>query len=331
MARTPILATTLFFLLQIPVLGGSDIEFAPYLGQTPPGNTKRMFAQGIVSTSLTAHGAISFTPDGRELYWSVLQPPTSLAVIMECHVDDETNTWTTPAPLAFSGVHNDNGPFLNSDASRLYFMSFRPETPGEEEGRSYWYVDRLVTGWSDPTLLGEPFSSAIVGWQGSMTENGDIFFVQSLPHPQNRDVFRSRLVASVYQPIERLNTEVNSGDPELAPFVSSDGGYIIFTSGRDGGYGGFDLWICFSDPDGNWGEAQNLGPTVNTAGTENFPSVSPDGEYMFFAADGPGNYDYYWISASVIEDLRPPAGRRQEDLSAPLPLQGSGASLRSSS
>jgi hypothetical protein len=108
-----------------------------------------------------------------------------------------------------------------------------------------------------------------------------------------------------YQPIEFLDTAVNSSAAEFAPFVSPDGDYLIFSSSRPGGYGRSDLWICFADDDGVWGEAQNLGPQVNTAWDDSYPSVSPDGDYLFFVGPGPADYVYYWISASVIEELRP--------------------------
>jgi len=279
------------------------IAFEPYLGQTPPGNTREMFAPGIVSTSLTAHSALYFTSDGREAYWSVLEGTPELAVIWECHVEEDV--WSSPARVAFSGVYQDNGPFPNAADNRLYFMSIRPEIPDGIDVRSFWYADRQEAGWSEPTLLGEPFSSASIGWQGSMTAGGDIYFAQSLPYPQNRDVFRSRFKSGNYQPIERLSPEVNSSSPELAPYISPNGSYLIFSSSREGGFGSFDLWVCFANSDGTWSAAQNLGPTVNTSGVENFPSVSPDGEYLFFVSDGPGNFDYYWISASVVENLRP--------------------------
>lgn len=283
-------------------------QFEPYLGEIPPGNTKHLFAYGTVTTpSTTAHGAMYFTPDGREAYWSVFEDVPSLPLnpvyILESHV--EGDNWTTPTIAPFSGVYEDNGPFLNHDASRLYFMSDRPETPGGERSRSFWYVERAQGNWSEASPLGEPFSSATVSWQGSLVENGDLYFSHNQPDPLQRAIFLSRFEDDAYQPIERVGPPVYSEFGEYAPFVAPDGSYLLFASRRPGGYGSLDLYICFAGSDGSWGEAQNLGPTVNTSFPENFPSVSPDGDYLFWIGPGPADYEYYWISASVIDNLRP--------------------------
>jgi len=41
-----------------------------YLGQTPPGTAPETFAPGIVSTKEAIEFAGTFSPDGREYYWT---------------------------------------------------------------------------------------------------------------------------------------------------------------------------------------------------------------------------------------------------------------------
>ena len=62
-----------------------------------------------------------------------------------------------------------------------------------------------------------------------------------------------------------------------------------------------DLFVAFRTADGDWGEAYNLGDTVNTPATNFCPSLSPDGKYLFFAT----YQDIYWVSADVIHRLQP--------------------------
>jgi Tol biopolymer transport system component len=93
------------------------------------------------------------------------------------------------------------------------------------------------------------------------------------------------------------------------PFVDPDERYILFTSGNEeGGYGIPDILISFRYSDDTWGEPINLGSSVNTNGFERFPSISPDGKYMFFiravGTDFSGNQNYYWISTRVIDSLK---------------------------
>ena len=53
-----------------------------------------------------------------------------------------------------------------------------------------------------------------------------------------------------------------------------------------------------------WSEAINLGPKINTGAAERFPSVTPDGKYLFFLRVSDGS-DFYWVSAKIIETLKP--------------------------
>lgn len=56
---------------------------------------------------------------------------------------------------------------------------------------------------------------------------------------------------------------------------------MVFASKRAGGLGGFDLWIS-TKTNNSWSEPTNLGAPVNTAGDENRPYLSPDGQTLWF-------------------------------------------------
>jgi Tol biopolymer transport system component len=50
-----------------------------------------------------------------------------------------------------------------------------------------------------------------------------------------------------------------------------------------------------------------MGDNINTINKENYPSVSPDGKYLFFDRRVSGNSDdveIYWVDANIIETLR---------------------------
>ena len=59
-------------------------------------------------------------------------------------------------------------------------------------------------------------------------------------------------------------------------FVAPDESYLL-TAWMDGpeGRGGFDIYVSFRDPQGNWGPSINLGDGVNTAAEEDFPWSRP--------------------------------------------------------
>lgn len=69
------------------------------------------------------------------------------------------------------------------------------------------------------------------------------------------------------------------------PAFSPDGEELYFASDRPGGYGGIDIYKATKLANGDFGNAVNLGPNVNTPGNELFPRPAPDGKF-FFASDG---------------------------------------------
>lgn len=63
--------------------------------------------------------------------------------------------------------------------------------------------------------------------------------------------------------------------------ISADGQALYFSSRKTGGVAGFDIWTS-EKKDGLWLPPHNLGKPVNTEGNEAFPSISPDGKYLYF-------------------------------------------------
>ena len=74
----------------------------PYLGQTPPGNTALIFAEGIVSKG-NAHGQLVISPDGKELFWTtfILTPEGGIARIMSM-LDRRLNSASSYRPISSS-------------------------------------------------------------------------------------------------------------------------------------------------------------------------------------------------------------------------------------
>ena len=77
------------------------------------------------------------------------------------------------------------------------------------------------------------------------------------------------------------------------PCFSPDGKALFFASDREGGYGGFDLYVSYRVGN-SWSAPENLGVTVNTLGNEITPFY--DGLSLYFASDfhkGFGGFDIF--------------------------------------
>ncbi len=73
---------------------------------------------------------------------------------------------------------------------------------------------------------------------------------------------------------------------ECHPTLSADGQTLYFSSDREGGEGGMDIYKS-EFKGGKWTTPQNLGKSVNTPGNEVFPFVHEDGT-IYFASNGWG-------------------------------------------
>jgi len=77
------------------------------------------------------------------------------------------------------------------------------------------------------------------------------------------------------------------------PMLTKDGNTLFFSSNRDGGFGGFDLYVSYKE-NGKWSMPINLGNEINTTGNEITPYI--DGLNLHFASDfhfGLGGYDIF--------------------------------------
>ena len=102
-------------------------------------------------------------------------------------------------------------------------------------------------------------------------------------------------------PFQLNNIEFSVADLIISP----DGSKVVFASDMPGGYGKSDLYeapILQSDENGiTIGEHKNLGPEINTALRDNFPSYSDSGQF-YFSSDGHlgfGGLDIFFVDGNT--------------------------------
>lgn len=119
------------------------------------------------------------------------------------------------------------------------------------------------------------------------------------------DILRSKFKNGNYLPSDTLPDCINSKFEDWTPFVAGDDSYLIFASTRQSKY--CDLYISFHDlKNDTWSEPVNMGDAINTESQETYPTVSPDGKYLFFTryTDENNDMDIYWVSAKIIDVLK---------------------------
>jgi outer membrane protein OmpA-like peptidoglycan-associated protein len=87
-----------------------------------------------------------------------------------------------------------------------------------------------------------------------------------------------------------LGPEINSPESDFSPIVSPDGNYLFFTSSREGGLGGQDIWVS-ERVDGEWTKPKNLGEPINSSmnqGADTFV-VGSDKQFMYLTYCSPAD------------------------------------------
>ena len=88
----------------------------------------------------------------------------------------------------------------------------------------------------------------------------------------------------------------NTNYGSFHPSINKSGTRLYFSSDREGGFGGSDIYYVEKTSDSTWTDAINAGSTINTSGNELFPYENND--TLYFSSNGHkglGGLDIYYI------------------------------------
>ncbi len=294
-------------LRRLAELTGQGFE-GPYMGQTPPGKTARLFAGGELVQR--AYGEkrsfnLAFSPAGTELFFSYNKstddnPEPEYEIKSFRTIGD---TWIGPFTAPFSGIHSDVDINFSPDGEYLYFASDRHHPEGG--GLDIYYMKKEGEGWSAPVFAGPEVNSVAGEVYPSMSEQGNLFFRSSRPGGySDSDLYRAKWREGEFVNVRNLGPQVNSPYGQSNSFVAADESYILFVSRRPDGGDVYQIYVSFQIGDNQWTEAVLLGEEVNTPAGAGAPTLSPDGKYLFFKRRDGEERGLYWISARVIDEVR---------------------------
>ena len=196
--------------------------------------------------------------------------------------------------------HSEHSPIIDADETVLYYTTVRPDNIGCKNEPTCPYEDIYVSeksgkGWGAPHAVKElntkDYDASI-----ALSTDGQTMFLYKNP-PGNGDVFITHLEGEKWSSPKSVGEPVNSKSYENTVSISGDEKIMFFTSDREGGYGDTDIYMCRKDEEGEWGDAINLGPKINTPYRDESPFFHPDGITMYFSSNGRsdclGGFDIY--------------------------------------
>lgn len=180
---------------------------------------------------------------------------------------------------------------LSADGQRIIWASNREGGAG---GWDLWQATLQDKRWMDPQPLAlnstaddvDPFLSADGRW---------LYFASNRKGGQGGfDLYRAAVAAdgSLGQP-QSLGPAVNGRQDERSPALADDG-QLLFSSNRDGGSGGWDLWHAIAAGDGFAAPTAMAG--INSAADELDASWLGGGRGLVFARTNAGGGTQLWLS-----------------------------------
>jgi len=149
--------------------------------------------------------------------------------------------------------------------------------------------------WQSPVEITSQLKAGDDCSSCSLNSDGTILYLYKTDNFDG-NIYSSDYVNGSWTPIRKLNRNINTKYYESHASVSADGKKLYFTSNRNGGQGGLDIYVSEKDATGDWGPAINLGTSVNTIYNEDTPFITINDSLLYFSSEGHkgmGGFDIY--------------------------------------
>jgi outer membrane protein OmpA-like peptidoglycan-associated protein len=197
----------------------------------------------------------------------------------------------------------DHLPMISPDGTKLYFTrKFAEENTGKDRNDDIYYSYIMPNGkFSKAENIGPPLNN---------DNNNFICFISS---DNNKLYTANKYLRNTYnfnglsQSVKQKDGSWSKPKPlnipnlvnnnEFAHYhLSLDENTALLAIQRPDSYGDLDLYVSQKYGDGSWSEPKNLGPVINTPGSEGSVFLAADGKTLYFSSSGHpgfGSYDMY--------------------------------------
>lgn len=185
-----------------------------------------------------------------------------------------------------------------------YTIDFKPAYAAKLAGTGEF--EKALTALNDYLSKRNPKNPATLEKLSRQKKNYEFAVEYARNHPVNKYVFAPR----------NLGENVNSAALEYWPYLSLDGSELVFTRRLNGNNEDF---YFSKNKNGVWDPAAPAGGTINTSQSEAAQTLSADGQWMIYSAQGRkdsyGSYDLYMAQLTPLgwEDTYHFGGRINSD------------------
>ncbi len=202
---------------------------------------------------------------------------------------------------------------------KLIFSSLKSDTvividPEFENAVRYSRLYESVkggSGWSAGELAKFPFNTGDIHvGNGMYAPDGKSFVFTKCEETENLgmkcQIYVSTNTSGTWSEPVLLGNGINMDDATAThPFITSNAEnqeILYFSSNRQGGKGGMDIWYSTKNKNGEFGAPVNAGGIINTSGNEITPFFDMKDKKLYFSSDGYVNMGGYDIYVSEIQN-----------------------------
>ncbi len=249
----------------------------------------------------------SITADSKTLVFSAKTPGNrSHNIYISKNI---AGSWSTPIPVdELNSIYNDETPFISADGNTIIFASDRPggyAPPVTSDGKVRITFDLYISRkfdnkWTKPQLLNKEINTAWNERSPSISRDGKKFFFTRWPYMNlgRSKIFMADITKEGIINVRELPEAINSGNFEIAfiPSYKSEKERYFFSSMREGGYGGWDIYYTDLEKD-KFTNPVNAGAAINSEKDDLY--LIEGNDFSMICSNkkgGPGGFDIFLSS-----------------------------------
>lgn len=215
---------------------------------------------------------------------------------------DKEGSWSTLQRLPGT-INNSGNNFvvtLSPDDNSLFIANtYKPD--GTSKGQGISVSNLTAQGWELPKeILIDGFENLnkYVAYCVSPDNKTLLLSIENKESYGEKDLFVSfKKEDGTWSHPKNLGLQINTILDETKPFLATDGKTLYFSSSGHPTYGYYDVFVSkrLDDSWTNWSEPLNLGPTINTGGSELGYHINAKGDKAYISSGG----DIYVIDNPV--------------------------------
>ncbi|MBN1337917.1 MAG: OmpA family protein [Bacteroidales bacterium] len=188
-----------------------------------------------------------------------------------------------------NSAYPDYSPLVVPEEDMIIFTSSRDNTTGGKRDKdSFYFEDIFVTyyqngSWTVPDNAYDLNSDNHDATAG-ISSDGLILYIYKSAGGNN--LYECPLVGNQYKNPSKLPNSINNGLKSSSAALTFDKRTLYFTSIRDEGYGGADIYYVRLDEKGKWSDVRNIGAGINTPFDEESVFITSDGKTLYFSSKG---------------------------------------------